>query len=178
MKNIVLTGFMGTGKTSVGREISRLTGFPFFDTDSLIEKRANLSIGEIFQQQGEPQFRQLEREILRELSPLLGVVIATGGGALLDPENLSIVDRNGLIFCLTADLETILERIGDSPNRPLLPQVKTLYKERELLYQKLPHLVDTSPSTPEETALKILEIYEKECKGENLGKRIYDADPD
>ena len=178
MKNIILTGFMGTGKTSVGKELSGLTGFPFFDTDSLIEKRLNLSILEIFQNYGEPHFRQIEKEILQELSPLHDAVISTGGGTLLEEENLKIVNRNALIVCLTADLQTILKRIRDSKNRPLLPQVESLYKERLPLYQKLPNTLDTTSSTPKETARKILTIYETISSGVDLRKRIIEPELD
>jgi shikimate kinase len=180
MKNIFITGFMGTGKTSAGKELSILTGYPFFDTDILIEIREKSTIRELFEERGESQFRQLEKRILRELSSLLGVVVATGGGTLLDSENLEMAKQSGIVVCLIADYPTILKRIKQSSNRPLLPQLEILYEERKPLYLKMPHPIDSSNVLPKQIASRILEIYEEKGgqKVESLSSKIYEADPD
>ena len=148
MKNIFITGFMGTGKTSSGKELSILTGYPFFDTDILIEKREKSTVRELFEERGESQFRQLEKIILREISSHLGAVVATGGGTLLDSENLEIAKKSGLVICLIADYPTLLKRIEHSSNRPLLSQLESLYEKRKPLYRKMPHIIDSSSNSP------------------------------
>jgi shikimate kinase len=180
MKNIFITGFMGTGKTSVGKELSMLTGYPFFDTDILIEMREKSTVRKLFEERGESQFRQLEKSILRELSSLQGIVVATGGGALLDSENLEIAKQSGLVFCLIADYPTILKRIEQSSNRPLLSQLEILYEKRIPIYQKIPYPIDSSSALPKQIAIRILEIYEEKGgqKVGSLSRRIYETDPD
>ncbi|MFN2229323.1 MAG: shikimate kinase, partial [Anaerolineae bacterium] len=118
--NIVLTGFMGTGKTSVGREVARRLGRPFVDMDDEIVARAGKSIPEIFQAEGEAAFRALEAKVCRELSERHGLVIATGGGALVDPENRRAMLASGPVFCLGCRAEGILERLAGAGDRPLL----------------------------------------------------------
>ncbi|MCS7040296.1 MAG: AAA family ATPase, partial [Caldilineales bacterium] len=111
--NLVLTGFMGTGKTAVGRAVAARLGRPFVDMDEWIARRAGMSIAEIFARQGEGAFRAMEAELVRELAGQRGLVIATGGGALVDPTNRETFCRTGLVICLTASVEAILARVGE-----------------------------------------------------------------
>ena len=121
-RNIVLTGFMGTGKTTVGRLLAERLGYEFVDTDSLIEQRHG-TIAEIFRSRGEDAFRQIERELAAELGDRQGLVISTGGRLMLDPRNVASLSRNGRVFCLVATPDEILDRIVKDEagiERPLL----------------------------------------------------------
>jgi shikimate kinase len=166
MRNIVLVGFMGTGKTTVGKLIAQQTGMPLLDMDAMIEERAGKTINEIFAEDGEPHFRILEREMVRELSALEGKIISTGGGIVLNPDNIADFERTGLVVCLLADAETVLERVKHDSTRPLLAgdkeaKIVQLLATRKPLYEAIPHCIDTSgrPS-PEPTAQEIIELYE------------------
>src|SRR5512137_631528 len=100
MKNLILVGFMGSGKTAAGKLAARQLGLAFADMDDIIEQRAGSKISEIFAQKGEPYFRQIERELARELAARQGHVIATGGGIVLNPNNLRDLGQSGLVVCL------------------------------------------------------------------------------
>jgi len=138
--NIVLTGFMGTGKTAVGRRLAEDFHIPFFEVDAVIAQQAGRSVPEIFASQGEAAFRTLESRVIEDISRQERSVIATGGGALIDPKNRENLERNGLLVCLTAKMGTLLERLKDDVTRPLLagealPQrVERLMKERQAIY--------------------------------------------
>lgn len=163
MKNIVLTGFMGTGKTAVGRELSNILGWKFIDIDDVIVKTQNLTISEIFNQHGEPAFRDIETEMIRETTKTNNIIISTGGGAILRQENMDLLSRNGIIICLTARPETILNRTSKSSKRPLLnvddplKRIKDLMKHREPFYGKADLMIDTEAKTPRQVAEEILE---------------------
>ena len=138
---IVLIGFMGAGKTTVGRELALLTGWPFHETDLIIAARAGVSIAEIFAARGEEEFRALESEALTKL-PTKRTIIATGGGIVLQPENLPILKRLGTVIYLEADEATLLNRVyQDDESRPLLQTdnpratLPRLLSERESLYR-------------------------------------------
>jgi len=146
--NIVLTGFMGTGKTSVGRELGTRLGMEFVDTDEIIESRHG-PIDRIFAENGEQAFRRLEREVASELGQRRGMVIATGGRMLLDPVNLDELTRNGRVFCLVASPEEIHRRVTTDEirsERPLLggddPQrsIAELMAERSDRYARFPQI--------------------------------------
>src|SRR5687768_3382009 len=120
--NLILTGFMGTGKTTVGRLVAEKIGREFVDTDLVIEERHG-PIDAIFQRQGESAFRDIELALAQELGRRNRLVIATGGRMLLDPKNFRELSRNGRIFCLVASPEVIYERVSRDPSRisrPLL----------------------------------------------------------
>ena len=102
IRNLTLTGFMGSGKTTVGRMVSSLLRFEFLDTDHLIERRAGMRIADLFQQQGEAAFRKLEQEVVAELAARQAVVIATGGGVVVNPDNLASLKQHSLVVCLWA----------------------------------------------------------------------------
>jgi shikimate kinase len=165
-RNIVLVGFMGTGKTTVGRLLAEQTGMPLVDMDSLIEKRAEKTINEIFAEDGEPHFRNLERELVCELSAKEGQIISTGGGIVLNPDNIADFEKTGLVICLLADVESVLDRVRHDTTRPLLAGDKEaniirLLETRNPLYEAITHTIDTSgrPS-PEPTAQEIIALYE------------------
>lgn len=167
MKNIVLTGFMGTGKTYTGRALARSLGIKFVDTDVLIEKEAGITIPDIFEKFGEPHFRGLEREIVKRVSQENGAVIAVGGGAIVNPDNLADLKKKGVIICLKASPEVILSRVERNSDRPLLQVEDRIGKITELLekrapyYEKADFTVDTDGKTPEQVAEEILEIVRR-----------------
>lgn len=162
-KNIILTGFMGTGKSTLGRLLAQRLGYRFIDTDSEIEARIGHSIARLFSERGEASFRQLEEELVAELAEQSGLVISTGGGLVLNPRNVTALRKNGQIICLTATPEEILARVSAQEHiRPLLQEADPLKKIRELLrqrsaaYAQFPQL-PTSGRTPEELIDRLLE---------------------
>ena len=163
MKNIVLTGFMGTGKTAVGMELERILDMKLIDVDTEIEKSENVTINEIFKQFGEPRFREIETEMIRKLSSHKNAIISTGGGAVLKQENMEILRQNGVIVCLIATPETILNRTSKSNDRPLLKVENPFAKINELLnfrrpfYEKADIMIDTENKTPLQIAEEIIE---------------------
>ncbi len=155
-RNVVLTGFMGTGKTTVGRILADRLGYAFVDTDEVIESRAG-PIPEIFEREGEPGFRDMERTVARELAGRTGLVIATGGRMMLDPECAACLEPSGYVVCLNASVETIVERIGDTARRPLLDAGDAPRRVRELLAERAGGYgrfvaVDTDGRSPDEVA--------------------------
>lgn len=135
--NIVLTGFMGTGKSSVGRAIAELSGREFVDTDDLIVQRAGRDIAEIFEQQGEAIFRAMERQVARQLSGRTELVIASGGRMMLDPVNALLLCREAVVYCLVASPQEILARLAvDGRRRPLLEVNRPAERVRDLLAER------------------------------------------
>lgn len=139
IQNIALIGFMGTGKSSVGQLAAAQLHFTFLDTDHVIEARAGKTISEIFAEQGEPAFRELERKIVGELVGRKRTVISTGGGVPVDPENFASLKSHSLIVCLWASPEKIWERVRNQTNRPLLKEADPLAKIRKLLEERAPY---------------------------------------
>jgi len=163
--NLVLTGFMGTGKTAVGRAVAARLGRPFVDMDEVIAQRAGMSIPAIFVRQGEPAFRAMEADLVRELAGQRGLVIATGGGALVDTTNRELLCRSGLVICLTASVETILTRVGSSRERPLLAdaddvraRVTALLAQRAAAYAEIPYTVDTTHRSLTQVVEEVLHL--------------------
>ena len=151
MGAIVLTGFMCTGKSEVGRRLAKRLGRPFVDTDQLVEARAGTSVAAIFSDDGEAVFRALEREAVLAATARADAVIAVGGGAILDPVNVERLRAVGVVVCLSADAATITRRVGDVARRPLLAggdsraAVERLLAERGPAYQRAADVtVDTS----------------------------------
>lgn len=166
MRNIVLVGFMGSGKTTVGQLISDKTGMPLIDMDSMIVERAGKSINDIFADEGEAHFRSLERSMVQELAATEGHVISTGGGIVLNPDNIADFEKTGLVVCLLVDAETVLDRVRHDTSRPLLAgdkeaRIIELLESRKALYEALTHTIDTSgrPS-PVPTAQEIIDLYQ------------------
>lgn len=166
-KNIVLTGFMGTGKSTVGRMLAKRLKYQFVDTDGLIEFRQNRTVAQIFEQSGEAVFRAMEKEVAAELSAQEGLVISTGGKMLLDQDNLRELSRNGRVFCLVADSEEIIRRLTRSharDKRPLLsapdPEraIRDLLQQRAAAYRQFEQ-IDTTGKNPNQICRVLLEIY-------------------
>lgn len=162
-KNIVLIGFMGTGKTSVGKILARKLGRPVVDIDSRIEEIQRRKISDIFEKDGEAYFRRIEKEVIAVTAAQEGLVITTGGGAVLDPENLSALGEHGLIISLLATPETIFSRVKHSRRRPLLRtsavflEIQKLLEKRAALYEKADLSFHTDGKTPLQVADLILE---------------------
>ncbi len=133
MKNIVLTGFMGAGKSSAGKKLSEMLGLAVVDTDDVIEKDSGMDIEEIFSRLGEVRFREMEKEAVKKVSSLKNHIIITGGGVVLDKENLRNLRKNGVIVFLHASPETIYNRVRNETHRPLLQVKNPLEKIVELL---------------------------------------------
>lgn len=169
--NLVLTGFMGTGKSTVGPRVARRLGMQFVDMDPLIEERAGMRIAAIFEAQGEAAFRALETALCHELAQQRGMVIATGGGALLNPTNRALLGSTGVIVCLTGDFETIMARVGPATDRPLLDaddraaRARALLEARAAAYAALPHHVDTTGLTPDEVADRVVRLWRQQTHG-------------
>ena len=150
MRAIVLTGFMGTGKTVVGREIARRLDRRFLDTDDLIEEAAGMTISELFATAGEPRFRELERVAIDKACTVPGAIVATGGGAMLDAANRRRLREAGPVVCLLAGVDVIIERVGGDSTRPLLQgagvreRIESLLRERNAAYAAADYMIDTS----------------------------------
>lgn len=162
-KNIVLTGFMGTGKTTLGKIISRKSGRRFFDTDVMIEEYCNMSIRDIFDSKGEVYFRETEKRIVSHVSKSSSCIIACGGGVVKNEENRKELKRNGIIICLKADADTIIERVGNDIGRPLIyglsrGEVENLMKEREPFYNTADIFIDTSHDSPDTLSERIIKL--------------------
>ena len=164
MKNIVLTGFMGTGKTTIGKELSKMLHMKLVDIDAEIEKAQKIKINDIFRIYGEQYFRDIETDMIKRLSREENIIISTGGGAVLRDENMEALKKNGIIFCLNASTETIMKRTARSEDRPLLKVEKPREKISEMLscrrpfYEKAGVMIETDCRTPLEIVQEIMEI--------------------
>jgi shikimate kinase len=162
-RSLVLVGFMGSGKSSVGRELAKRWNFRFVDTDAMIRHKYDLSIPEIFAKHGEDFFREAEYQALVRLRGICSTVIATGGGIVIQPRNLPLLRALGPVVWLCADQTTILDRVGKSTHRPMLNQadpqesVARLLKERAPLYHQAADLrIETSGLTHREVADRVV----------------------
>lgn len=166
-RNLVLIGFMGTGKSSVGRLCARRLGYRFRDSDVEIERRIGCSIAQFFADRGEAAFRQVECTVISELARRTGQVIATGGGAVLREENVRALRATGFVVLLTATPEVIWQRVGHSQKRPLLAgtpdplqRIRELLAVREPCYSRAADLqVDTCGLTREAVVERVLAAY-------------------
>jgi shikimate kinase len=163
--NLALIGFMGTGKSVVGRVAADMMHFTFLDTDHVIEARAGKTISDIFAQDGEPVFRQWERRIVGELTRRSKTVIATGGGLPTDETNLASLKTHALVICLWASPENIWERVRGQDHRPLLNEGDPLARIRELLaareafYRQADVLVNSGMRSVHEVALHVVHQF-------------------
>ena len=164
MKSIFLVGFMGAGKTTVGKLLAEAKGFSLYDTDKLIEEEEETSIAEIFSSKGEQYFRDLESKKLIELEAIDNSVFSTGGGIILRKENLDILNRNLSIY-LKASYENIFKRIEEDRTRPLLntnnpfETGRELFESRKEIYESFKLYVETDNLLPREVTFEILKIY-------------------
>lgn len=168
--NIALAGFMGTGKTTVGRLLAKRLGQSFLDMDELIETEAGMSISDIFSKEGEARFREIESGVIKRLTAGDfggNLVISTGGGAVVNPANRDLFRSWGTLVCLAASIEEILKRVGDREDRPLLSGKERreaalrLFREREPAYRDCDLEVDTTARSADE----VVEIIEKHMRG-------------
>ncbi|HOV22483.1 MAG TPA: shikimate kinase [bacterium] len=168
-KNIILTGFMGTGKTLIGNIVADKLNMEFIDTDKVIEEREKDRIARIFQVKGEEYFRKLEEKVINEICKKENCVIATGGGAIIREKNYNNMKKSGIIICLEAEPSIILLRTSTTEDRPLLLKnkdaistIRYLINSRKKYYDKADYKIDTTSLSPEQAGEKIIEIWKKE----------------
>ena len=159
--NIVLVGFMGTGKTAVGKLLAKEMGMKYISTDEVIEDRERRSINEIFKKSGEPYFRRVEKEVVKKVAELDKFIIDAGGGVMLDEENIQHLKKNAKIVCLSATPEVILERTKRYYHRPLLntedpkTTIEELLEFRAPFYGQADFSIDTTNLTIEQVMQEI-----------------------
>lgn len=168
--NIVLVGFMGTGKTSIGRRLSTQLRMRYVDTDDVIERDSGRRISDIFSKDGEPAFRELESEAVRKVSKLDNHIISTGGGVVLKETNMVELRQNGIIFCLTATAEEIYQRVRHQSHRPLLQtpdaltKIRSMLEERHPYYAKADYMVETTGRSFGEVMAYIKRVFGKSVR--------------
>jgi shikimate kinase len=163
--NIILVGFMGTGKTSVGMRLAEMLDMRFIDTDDLIEENSKMSITRIFSEMGEEHFRDLESEAVEEVSRFSRCVVATGGGVVIREQNVRNLKSSGLLFCLDATPEVIFQRTSQYAHRPLLEvedpisRIRNMLQFRAPFYAKADYRIDTSKLTVNQVADSIATAF-------------------
>lgn len=163
--NIILLGFMGCGKSTVGKTLAKQLNFDFCDCDSLAEQRSKKTVSQIFADEGEAFFRKLETKIITELCSKQGQIIATGGGAVLNSQNVEALRNSGIVVFLDVSSETVLKRLSGDTSRPLLARedketaVKELMTARYPLYSKAAHITINANSDAEDVAKKIIDAF-------------------
>ncbi len=164
MRRIFLVGPMGAGKTAIGRELARQLKLEFLDADHEIERRTGADVALIFEKEGEAGFRRREREVIEELTRRDGVVLATGGGAVLDPANREALKSRGLVIYLKASVDAQAARTAQNRNRPLLhtddreTRLRELFSVRAPLYEDLAELtVDTDSGQVKQISQRIMQ---------------------
>jgi shikimate kinase len=166
MENIALVGFMAVGKSAVGRTLARRLRRRFVDLDALIERSEGCKIREIFARRGEPYFRALEKQTLSEVLAQPGQVIATGGGVVMDEENLRLLKEKSRLVGLTASPDVLVRRVGRNSKRPLLKggdvraRIEDLLQERQDRYAQSEITIDTSGLTIDQVVDKIVAALE------------------
>lgn len=167
-RNIVLCGFMATGKSSIGKQLAAMMGYNFLDLDAAIEMEEGRSIPQIFASQGESVFRELESSMVERMTDRTGLVIATGGGTIVNPQNLEKLKRCGIVITLTADIRTILQRVGSGEDRPMLQaedrveRIQALMEQRAQAYAQADIVLDTSALGIQEAAQRLMDRL-REC---------------
>ncbi len=167
--NLYLVGFMGTGKTTIGRSVAQRLKFRLLDSDHEIEREQNRTIPEIFADEGQDHFRQLERTFIDAGHPSERCVVACGGGLVVQPGMLELLKSRGVVVCLHASLETILARTSANRNRPLLnvdnpmERIQALYKEREPVYKRAGAVILTDHRPTSDIISHVLRVYRREA---------------
>lgn len=167
--NLYLVGFMGTGKTTIGRAVAQRLQFQLLDSDHEIERQRGKTIPEIFAQEGEPAFRAMERGFIEQGHPAKGCVVACGGGLVVQPGLLELLRARGVVICLHASLETILKRTAVNKSRPLLDvadpmeRIRTLYAAREPIYKRAGTVILTDSRPTADIVAHVLRCYRREA---------------
>lgn len=164
LQNIILIGFMGAGKSTVGRRLAAALNWKFIDIDSVIEEVTGMTVSNIFRRYGENRFRSEESLVVKKVCSSQNCVISTGGGTVMNPENFGLLKQSGFVIYLYASLEEILKRVGNS-DRPLLKrspeEVLLLWQSRQKTYAQAHYTVDTTNMGVEEVAKEILRLLEE-----------------
>lgn len=167
--NLYLVGFMGTGKSTVGRLVARQIGFEFVDSDHEIERLQGKPVSQIFAEQGEAAFRAMEREFIERGHPEKKCIVSCGGGLIVPPGMLELLRGRGVIICMHAPIDTILQRTMHATHRPLLAvenpeqRLRELYAQREALYRRSGTMVLTDKRPLREIAAHVLRVYRQEA---------------
>jgi shikimate kinase len=161
LPNLVLTGFMGVGKTTIGRLAAHKLDLLFIDTDAEVARIAKMSIPDIFAHYGEASFRDLEARVCRYFASKHGHVIATGGGALLNPDTLATMSATGVVVCLSAPESLLRRRLGGESGRPLANNWLARLHERQPAYDAMPHQVSTAGKSPNKTTEEVIALWRK-----------------
>jgi shikimate kinase len=167
--NLYLVGFMGTGKTTIGRAVAHRLGFHLLDSDHEIERQRGRSVAEIFAREGEPAFRRLERAFVETGHPPVRTVVACGGGLVVQPGMLDLLRAKGVVVCLHASLDTILERTSRHRHRPLLnvedpsARIRALYAEREPFYKQAGTVVLTDSRPLGDIVAHVIRVWRREA---------------
>lgn len=167
--NLYLVGFMGTGKSTVGRMLAQQLRRQFLDSDHEIERAQGKAVAKIFAEDGEPRFRELEREFIERGHPDHGCIVACGGGLVVTPGMLELLHRRGVVICMHAPIETILQRTMHTTHRPLLQvddreaRLRELYAQREEIYRRTGTMVLTDKRPMREIAAHVLRVYRLEA---------------
>ena len=168
--NLYLVGFMGTGKTTVGRAAAQKLGYQSLDSDYEIERITGKAVAQIFAEEGEPAFRALERRFVESGHPDRGVVVACGGGLVVQPGLLGLLQARGVVICLHASLETILQRVRQTRTRPLLnvedpeARLRRLFAEREETYKRAGTVILTDSRPQHDIVMHVLRTYRREAR--------------
>ena len=162
-KNIVLCGFMGSGKSTIGNLLSKKMGMAFIDLDAYIEKKENKSVSQIFEESGEEYFRQLERDAVKELAYKKSIILATGGGTLTFQQNVdTLKNANNKIILLDLPVEVISKRLQGDTKRPLLNRpdkekvMRELYEKRLPLYRSAADIIVNAANSPMQVCMEIM----------------------
>lgn len=159
--NIVFTGFMGVGKTTIGKIVAKELGLEFYDTDDEIESFHKMTIPQMFEKFGEQKFREFETDMIERISQKDGCVISCGGGVVKSETNMNLLKKNGKIVNLYADVDSILKHIGNDTNRPLIlgkskEEIKAMMIEREKFYQNCHVRIDVTNLSKKEAAEAVI----------------------
>ncbi len=170
MKPIILTGFMGCGKSTLGRLLAQKMQYRFLDSDAVIEQKAGMTVTELFEQRGEQAFRRLETRVLEELLQQTSLVLATGGGIVLEKENRDLLLNKGLVIFLKAQPETVFQRVLQSSHRPLakgksLKELSALYQSRMPLYEQCHICYEEFDKSPLQCVNELMAILKEEGYG-------------
>ena len=164
MNNIILCGFMGAGKTAVGKALAKVMNYNFIDTDELIEKEQKITIKEIFEKNGEQYFRDLEHEVCKKIADMEKTIVSTGGGVMTYQRNCDAIKKGGKVIFLDASFYVICERIGEDDTRPLFKdkaKAENLYNERKEKYKAASDIVINGDMTVEKTVAEVLKLFQK-----------------